>query len=286
MLSSADRVRVEARTNGPLVMGIVNVTPDSFSDGGRVLDTAAALAHARSLIADGADILDIGGESTRPGADPVSADQELARVAPVIAAIRAVSDIPISIDTMKPQVARAAIAAGATLWNDVTALTGSRESLAVAADLGCGVILMHMKGAPPTMQDEPRYDDVVAEVAAYLLARAEAAMAAGVRPEAIQLDPGIGFGKTLTHNLELLAHLDQIVGLGFPVVLGASRKSFLRRVDRTTADARDRLAGSLAAALAGARAGVAVLRVHDVRETRQALAVQAAIEAARVESGA
>jgi len=267
--------------NRPLVMGVVNVTPDSFSDGGRFLSETAAVSHARALIADGADLIDIGGESTRPRAEPVSEADEIARVVPVIAAIRADSDIPISVDTLKPAVARAAVAAGASLWNDVTALTWSPDSLAVAAELGCGVILMHMQGRPATMQDDPRYDDVVGEVAAYLEARAEAAMAAGVPPAAIQLDPGVGFGKTAAHSLTLLAHLDRIVALGFPVVLGVSRKSFMARIDRTAKDAEDRLAGSLAAALAGARAGVATLRVHDVRETRQALAVQAAIEAAR-----
>ena len=280
MLSSGLRPRVDART-APLIMGIVNVTPDSFSDGGCFLDPAAALAHARDLIAQGADLLDIGGESTRPRAEPVPADDEIARVIPVIAAIRAESDIPISIDTMKPAVARAAMAAGATIWNDVMALTWAQDSLAVAAELGCGVILMHMRGAPATMQDDPRYDDVVGEVADYLEQRARAAMGAGVQREAIQLDPGIGFGKTAEHSLTLLAHLDRIVALGFPVVLGVSRKGFLARIDRAAKDAQDRLAGSLAAALAGARAGVATLRVHDVRETRQALAVQAAIEAAR-----
>ena len=274
--------RVEARTSSPLIMGVVNVTPDSFSDGGRFLEPEAAVAHAWALIAEGADLLDIGGESTRPRAEPVAEADEIARVVPVIAAVRATSDIPISVDTMKPAVARAAIAAGASLWNDVTALSWAQGSLAAAAELGCGVILMHMLGRPGTMQDDPRYDDVVGEVAAYLAARAEAALAAGVRREAIRLDPGIGFGKTAAHSLTLLAHLDRITALGFPVVLGVSRKSFLRRIDPDAKTAGDRLAGSLAAALAGARAGVAMLRVHDVRETRQALAVQAAIEAARV----
>jgi dihydropteroate synthase len=264
----------------PLIMGVVNVTPDSFSDGGRFLGETAAVSHARALIADGADLIDVGGESTRPHAEPVSEADEIARVVPVIAAIRVESDIPISIDTMKPGVARAAVAAGASLWNDVTALSWSPDSLAVAAELGCGVILMHMQGRPATMQDDPRYDDVVGEVAAYLAARAEAAMAAGVPRAAIQLDPGIGFGKTAAHSLTLLAHLDRIVALGFPVVLGVSRKSFLRTIDKSAKSADDRLAGSIAAALAGARAGVATLRVHDVRETRQALAVQSAIQAA------
>lgn len=268
------------RPGRPLIMGVVNVTPDSFSDGGCFLDQAAAVSHARVLIAEGADLLDIGGESTRPRAEAVATDDEIARVVPVITQLRAESGVPISIDTMKPAVARAAVAAGATIWNDVTALGWAPDSLAVAAELGCGVILMHMRGRPATMQDDPRYDDVVGEVADYLAERARAAVAAGVRREAIQLDPGIGFGKTADQSLALLAHLDRITALGFPVVLGVSRKSFMARIDRTAKDVQDRLAGSLAAALAGARSGVATLRVHDVRETRQALAVQAAIEAA------
>lgn len=254
-------------------MGIVNVTPDSFSDGGRFVVAEEALAHARSLIAQGADIVDIGGESTRPGAVPVGEAEEIDRVAPLIAAIRRDSDHPISVDTMKPAVARAAIAAGATMWNDVTALSHSPASLATAAELGCEVVLMHMRGDPRTMQAAPRYADVVAEVADYLLARAEAAMAAGVHRDAIWLDPGIGFGKTLTHNLRLLANLDRLVATGFRVLLGVSRKSFIKTIDPSARDAADRLGGSLAAGLAGAAAGVAALRVHDVRETAQALEV-------------
>ncbi|HEX4180347.1 MAG TPA: dihydropteroate synthase [Caulobacteraceae bacterium] len=261
-------------------MGIINVTPDSFSDGGRFFDPAAAIARAKALIAEGADLLDIGGESTRPRAEPVPETEEIARVVPLIAAIRAASDVPISIDTMKPAVARAAMAAGATIWNDVTALTFAPDSPATAAALGCGVILMHMQGRPADMQDDPRYSDVASEVADYLEARAAAAMAAGVRREAIRIDPGLGFGKTAAHSLALLGQLDRIIALGFPVVLGASRKSFIGGVDGAARPADDRLGGSLAAALAGARAGVAVVRVHDVRQTRQALAVQAAIAAA------
>ncbi len=191
----------------PRVMGIVNVTPDSFSDGGRFLDPASGLDHARRLIADGADILDIGGESTRPGATPVSQADEIARVVPLIEALRAQSDIPISIDTMKPAVARAAVAAGATIWNDVAALRFAPDASEVAAELGCQVVLMHMLGQPGTMQDAPAYDDVVAEVEAFLLARAEAAVAAGVARDRIWLDPGIGFGKTPQHNLALIAAL-------------------------------------------------------------------------------
>jgi dihydropteroate synthase len=264
----------------PRVMGIVNVTPDSFSDGGRFLDPAAALAHARRLIADGADILDIGGESTRPGAAPVSEGEEIARVVPLIAAIRQRSDVAVSIDTMKPAVARAAIGAGASIWNDVAALRFAPDALDTAAELGREVVLMHMLGEPGTMQDDPRYDDVVAEVEAFLLARAEAAMAAGVDRARIWLDPGIGFGKTPAHNLALLAALPRFVALGFPVLLGASRKRFIASLDPLAGEAAGRLGGSLAAALAGALAGVAAVRVHDVRETVQALAVQAAIQAA------
>ena len=258
-------------------MGVVNVTPDSFSDGGRFFDETAAVSHGLALAQAGADWLDVGGESTRPGAQPVPEAEEIARVVPVIAALRAGCRTPISIDTVKPAVARAAVAAGASMWNDVTALTGAPLSLALAAELGCAVSLMHMRGDPRTMQDDPRYDDVVAEVVACLAARAQAALAAGVRREAIWLDPGIGFGKTLAHNLALLAHLDRLVALGFPVLLGVSRKRFIRSLDPKAEAPADRLAGSLAAALAGARAGAAMVRVHDVRETVQALTVQAAI---------
>ncbi len=260
------------------VMGVINLTPDSFSDGGRFAQAGAALLQARRLIADGADVLDIGGESTRPGAQPVTADEEADRVVPLIQAIRAESAIPISIDTMKPEVARAAAAAGASIWNDVTALRHAPESLAAAAELGCEVVLMHMQGEPGTMQAEPRYGDVVAEVAEFLAARAQAAMAAGVARERIWLDPGIGFGKhMLDHNLPLLGGLDRIVALGFPVLLGASRKSFISAVDEGGRTADQRLGGSIAAALVGAAAGVAAVRVHDVRETVQALRVWRAV---------
>jgi dihydropteroate synthase len=262
-------------------MGIVNATPDSFSDGGRFLDPAAALGHARRLIAEGADILDVGAESTRPGADPVPAEVEISRLVPLIAAIRAEGAVPVSVDTMKPDVARAAVAAGATIWNDVTALSHAPDSLAVAAELGCEVVLMHMQGEPRTMQAEPYYDDVAGEVAAFLAERTEAAMAAGVARGRIWVDPGVGFGKhMLRHNLPLLAGLDRIVALGFPVLLGASRKSFIGALSGGAA-ADQRLGGSIAAALAGATAGVAAVRVHDVAETVQALNVQAAIAQAR-----
>lgn len=263
------------------VMGVLNVTPDSFSDGGRYLAPDAALAQAQALIAQGAHILDIGAESTRPGAEPATAEQEIARAVPVIAAIRAGSDIPISIDTMKPDVARAAVAAGATIWNDVAALTYSPDAASVAAELGCEVILMHMRGEPRTMQQAPSYEDVVTEVADYLQQRAEVAIAAGVARNKIWIDPGIGFGKRLEHNLALLAHLDRFVALGFPVLLGVSRKSFIAAVHPPSKLAQDRVAGSLACAIAGAQAGVEAVRVHDVAETVQALAVHQAIVGAR-----
>ncbi len=262
-------------------MGIVNVTPDSFSDGGRFFDLEAALGHARRLIAEGADVLDIGGESTRPRAEPVSEAEELQRVIPLIRAIRAENPVPISIDTLKSSVAAAAVEAGATIWNDVNALRGSDDSLDTAAKLGCDVILMHMQGEPRTMQVAPRYDDVVAEVLEFLTVRAEAAMAAGVARARILIDPGIGFGKTLEHNLTLIANLDRFVATGFRVVLGASRKRFIHAIDNGSLDPVDRLGGSLAAAISGARARCAVIRVHDVRETVQALKVDSAIAAAR-----
>jgi len=258
--------------SGPRIMGIVNVTPDSFSDGGRFVAPQDALAHARQLIAEGADILDVGGESTRPGAAPVGEAEEIERVVPLIAAIRAESGVAISVDTMKPAVARAAIAAGAKLWNDVTALGFAPDSLATAAELGCEICLMHMRGEPRTMQDDPRYDDVVGEVEAWLLARAEAAMAAGVGRDRILLDPGLGFGKTTAHNLALLAATPRLASHGLPLLVGASRKRFIAALDPGAA-ADERLGGSLAAALRAAEGGAAVLRVHDVRQTRQALAV-------------
>lgn len=261
----------------PLVMGVVNLTPDSFSDGGQFLAHDAALDQARRLIGEGADILDLGAESTRPGAAPVSAEQELERLLPLIISIRAISDVSISVDTMKPQVAQQAIAAGADIWNDVTALTHDAKSPALAAALGCEVILMHMRGEPRSMQDDPRYGDVVAEVERYLLARAADAEEAGVARDKIWIDPGIGFGKTVEHNLALLNTLPRLCARGYRVLLGASRKRFLGALSPSAALPQDRLAGSLAAALAGARSGVAAVRVHDVAATVQALDVDAAI---------
>jgi dihydropteroate synthase len=262
-------------------MGVLNATPDSFSDGGRFRGLDDALAQADRLIAAGADILDIGGESTRPGAAPVEVGEELARVIPLIQALRARTATPMSIDTRKPAVARAAVTAGASIWNDVSALTFAPDGPATAAALGCEIVLMHMQGDPATMQRSPRYDDVVSEVTAFLADRARAALAAGVAKDRVWLDPGIGFGKTPAHNLALIAGLDRLIALGFPVALGASRKGLIRAIDPAAADPGERLGGSLAIALAGARAGVAMLRVHDVRETVQALKVAAAIDTAR-----
>jgi dihydropteroate synthase len=258
-------------------MGVVNVTPDSFSDGGRFLDEAAAVSHALALLEQGADILDVGGESTRPGAEPVSAEDEIGRVVPVVRAIRTRTAAPISVDTMKPQVMRAAAAAGADIWNDVSAL-GGPEALATAAELGCEVVLMHMQGEPRTMQADPRYEDVATEVFAYLAERAEAAISAGVARERIRLDPGIGFGKTVRHNLALIRNLDRLAALGFPVLLGVSRKRSIQSIDPTAVEPTDRLGGSLALALYGAAKGAAILRVHDVRETAQAVKLWAAVE--------
>ena len=264
----------------PLIMGILNVTPDSFSDGGRFQSLDAVASRAVEMVAHGADWLDIGGESTRPGAAPVSQAEEIDRVVPAIEAVRDACPTPVSIDTRKPAVARAAVAAGASLWNDITALSEAPDSLETCAALGCQVVLMHMKGEPRTMQMAPAYDDVVAEVTAMLETRARAAIAGGVAREAIWLDPRIGFGKRLEHNLALLARLDRLCALGFPIVLGASRKGFIRELDPGAREPLDRLGGSLAVVLAGARADVAMVRVHDVRQTAQALAVAAAIEAA------
>lgn len=263
------------------VMGILNLTPDSFSDGGAHATLETALAGARAMIAAGADIIDLGGESTRPGAAPVSEQEELDRVLPVLAAIRAESGVAVSIDTMKPGVARAAVAAGADLWNDVSAL-GGEGAVETAASLGVPVVLMHMKGEPRTMQANPVYADVVAEVRDHLLDRAGAARAAGMPRDRIWIDPGIGFGKTLAHNLALLAALPEFAALGHPLLVGASRKRFIAYLMKESRgaggeDAKDRLGGSLAVALHAAAAGAAVVRVHDVAETVQALAVQRAI---------
>lgn len=252
-------------------MGILNVTPDSFSDGGAHGDLPAAAAHARAMAADGAAIVDIGGESTRPGAVAVPADEEIARVAPVLDALaRDPSGVPVSIDTRSAAVARVALDAGAVLVNDVSA-GADPGMLPLVAERGAGICLMHMQGEPATMQDDPRYGDVVSEVAAFLEARMRAAVDAGVGEDAIILDPGIGFGKATDHNLALMRGLGTIVALGRPVLVGVSRKGIIG--DLTGRPVDERLAGSIGAALAAVEAGAAVLRVHDVRETVDALRV-------------
>jgi dihydropteroate synthase len=258
----------------PRIMGILNVTPDSFSDGGEWFDFYEAVEHGRALVAEGADILDIGGESTRPGAAPVALDEELRRVVPVIRVLREVG-AQLSIDTMKLTVAEAAVEAGATFVNDVTAFRHEPEIAGFVADHGCDCCLMHMLGEPRTMQDDPRYEDVVDDVRAFLEERAEFAVGEGVREERIMVDPGIGFGKTLDHNLELLRRLDEIVAVGFPVVVGTSRKSFLGRLTGRE-DPHDRVAATVATTVLALERGAAVFRVHDVAPTKDALTVATA----------
>jgi dihydropteroate synthase len=269
---------LDRTAKGPLIMGIINVTPDSFSDGGAY----DPLSQARRLINEGADVLDIGGESTRPGAEPVSAEAEIARVVPVIAALAAEWPGVISIDTLKPEVARTAFHAGASVWNDVTALSHTTESLDVAADLGGDIILMHMQGGPRTMQAAPHYDDVVAEVETWLLQRAEAAIRAGVSPDHIWLDPGIGFGKTLDHNLALIRATDRLASHGFPLLMAASRKRFIAALEEregtVASAAQDRIGGTLAVHLHAIANGAKMVRVHDVLAMRQALRVWSALQ--------
>jgi len=254
-------------------MGVVNVTPDSFSDGGRHFDPKAALQHARRLVDDGADILDVGGESSRPGAAPVAEAEELERILPVLKGLK---DLPVSVDTRRPAVMRAALAEGASMINDIEALTAPGAMEAVAAS-GCAVCLMHKQGEPATMQRAPRYDDVVGEVEAFLRARVAACEGADIRRQRICVDPGFGFGKTLEHNLALLRALPALAALGVPLVAGWSRKSSLGAI--TGRPVGERLAASLAAALLAAQGGAKILRVHDVRETRDVLAVWSAVQA-------
>lgn len=256
----------------PRIMGILNVTPDSFSDGGQHAGTQAAIEHAFRLEEEGADMIDIGGESTRPGAEPVSIEEELRRVMPIIEAIAGKTRALVSIDTRHAEVMRAAAEAGADMINDVAALTHEPAALEAAAESGLPIVLMHAQGDPRTMQDDPRYDDVLTDVFDYLEARIEACERAGIPRAKLIIDPGIGFGKTLTHNLELLAGLSLLQGLGVPVMLGASRKSFIGKLTGEQI-AGQRLMGSIAAGLAGVSQGAQILRVHDVKETRDALTV-------------
>jgi dihydropteroate synthase len=256
------------------IMGVLNVTPDSFSDGGEWFDRDAAVTHGLQLAAEGAAILDVGGESTRPRSLPVPEDEELRRTEPVVRAL-ARTGATVSIDTTKLAVAEAALDAGATYVNDVTAFRAAPDMAGLTADRGARCCLMHMLGEPRTMQEDPRYGDVVDEVKAFLLDRAEFAVREGVKEERIDLDPGIGFGKTVAHNLELLARADEIVALGFRVVIGVSRKGFIHKV-ADVPDPRDRVPGTIAANVLAYERGARVFRVHDVAEARQALAVASA----------
>jgi dihydropteroate synthase len=270
-----------------ILMGVLNVTPDSFSDGGRFLDAGAAVAHGRELVAQGAAIIDVGGESTRPGAEPVSAEEERARVEPVVAALASAGGAQVSIDTSKASVAEAALDAGASLVNDVTAFRGDPDMAALVAARGVDCCLMHMLGEPRTMQREARYEDVVSEVKAFLEERLAAAVAEGVAEERILLDPGIGFGKTAAHNLELLRRLDELVAIGRPLVIGTSRKTFLGRIAAAAAGGGEieeidpappgaRLPGTIATNVMALERGASVFRVHDVAPVRDALATAAA----------
>ncbi|MEM3851546.1 MAG: dihydropteroate synthase [Methanomassiliicoccales archaeon] len=252
----------------PLIMGVLNVTPDSFSDGGKYVGREAAVQHALSMQDEGADMIDIGGESTRPGATPVTTDEELARVMPVIRSLSGVLKVPLSVDTMKPDVAVAALAEGVSVINDVSGFA-DRRMRQLAAETGCGLIIMHMQGNPSTMQLSPSYTHVVAEVALFLLHRMELCIADGAEPSAIMLDPGIGFGKTVTHNLLLLRSLYTFRSIGRPVIIGVSRKGFIGKITGEPVDSR--IAGSIGASVASWLLGANVLRVHDVRETREAV---------------
>ncbi len=256
-------------------MGIVNVTPDSFSDGGVNLDPVDAVASARAMVADGAALVDVGGESTRPGAEAVPLDEELRRIVPVLEAIG--GELPVSIDTSKAEVVRRALELGAIFVNDVTALRGDPELAGVVAGSGAFLCLMHMLGEPRTMQDDPRYDDVVSDVARFLEERLAFAVAEGIPEERICLDPGIGFGKTVEHNVELIARLGEITALGRPVVVGASRKRFLGRLLGDTEATTGPLAAGIAAAVTAYERGATILRVHDVRPHVEALAVAASV---------
>lgn len=269
-------------TKKTLVMGIVNVTPDSFSDGGRFAQTEVAVEHGLRLAEEGADILDIGGESTRPGSDPVTLEEELRRVIPVIERLRAATSAAISIDTLKAEVARQAVAAGAEIINDITALEGDPAMAEAAARSGAGVVLMHMQGTPRTMQRDPRYEDVVGEIRHYLAQRMAAAEAAGIAPEQIALDPGIGFGKTLKHNLEIFRRLGELLELGRPVLIGPSRKGFIGKL-LGGAPVEERVEGTAAAVTAAILGGSRIVRVHDVREMARVARVADALAGLPVE---
>lgn len=267
----------------PLLMGILNVTPDSFSDGGRFLDHGKAVERALEMLDQGADIIDVGGESTRPGASPVDAKEECARIIPVIRELVSRMKAVVSVDTMKAAVARQALEAGARIINDVSALTFDPGMAQTAAESGAGVILMHMKGSPRTMQADPRYDDVVSEVREYLAARADDLTGKGLSRNRLAVDPGIGFGKTVDHNLRLIAEIEKIKSLGMPVAVGLSRKSFLGKL--TGKNVEDRLAASISGVVFCVLKGVHVLRVHDVGESRDAARVAYALKSGQHNAG-
>jgi dihydropteroate synthase len=279
-LRQEDRVPVLFNNrNRIIVMGVVNTTPDSFSDGGQFFDANRAVDYALQLVAEGADIIDVGGESTRPGADPVGSEEEMRRVIPVIERLAAQTNAPISIDTYKESVARAALTAGATIVNDISGLTADPRLAQTAAEFGAGLILMHKRGDPTTMQSDTHYEDLIAEISLFLREAISKAEAAGVDPAKIMIDPGIGFGKDLAGNVQIINSVGSLTELGKPVLIGASRKAFIGRITGA-ADPAHRLHGSLAAAVAAVIYGAAAVRVHDVKETREA--VDVAIQLRRV----
>lgn len=259
----------------PLLMGIVNVTPDSFSDGGNWFEPENAVEHALKLATDGADILDIGGESTRPGAAPVDLHEELRRTIPVVQRVRDQSPLPISIDTYRAEVARQALDAGATIVNDISGLTFDPQMINVCAASDCGIVCMHIQGTPQTMQIEPRYDDVVAEISAFFSERIQTLADGGIDPQRVVLDPGIGFGKTADHNLEILSHIAAFRRLGRPVLIGHSRKGFLKKLLNRPVD--ERLFGTIGVAIAAAMQGADILRVHDIAAVRDAITAWQAV---------
>jgi dihydropteroate synthase len=282
MMDIHARQRILRVAERPLLMGIVNVTPDSFFDGGRYFNHDAAVAHAVQLVAEGADLLDIGAESTRPGATAIDEAEERRRVIPVITAVAKAVSVPISVDTSKASVAKAAIDAGAIIVNDVTALRGDVEMVDIVAQTGAGLVLMHMQGTPQTMQQSPQYQDVVEDVTAFLIERAKFSISRGVVKRQIILDPGIGFGKVLIQNLDLLAHLHRLVQLGYPVLVGPSRKSFLGQLTGKTVE--DRVWGTAAAVALAVEQGVQIIRVHDIQAMCDVVKVASAIARQRKSS--
>ncbi|GAB4314545.1 MAG: dihydropteroate synthase [Candidatus Zixiibacteriota bacterium] len=279
LTAHADTIRIFPERDTPWIMGVLNCTPDSFSDGGQYFTAEAAIDHAHQMIAEGVDIIDVGGESTRPGSDPVDAEEQIERTIPVIEAIRRVWAGPISIDTTQSAVAEAALDSGANWINDISALRDDPQMVVLAAKRGAGLVLMHMLGTPRTMQENPQYRDVVREITDFLTERAAYAECQGVAKDKIVIDPGIGFGKTIDHNLTILRHTHELASHGYRLLVGASRKSFIGHITGMPVD--NRLDGSLAAAVWSATQGAAIVRVHDVAQTRRALDVAMAIQRGR-----